>query len=785
MLVEDPRNSQFLHVRKLEYGVMRQCNGQNTLEQIRHNIHLDFGDQLSIGKLKRFVSRLRDLNLLESGNEFAIQQGHLRGGWLQCRFRLFDPDSLLELLVPPLRFTFTAPCFAFSVVFVMAAIGLVMSNAGEIGSDLRQLAHSEFILPVLLVAFPIGLVHELAHGVACKRFGGRVREIGIMVIYFVPALYCNVSSAWRFPFKSHRLWVTFAGIWSSILVWACAVFVWRFSIPGSLFNSIALFAIAATGVECLFNLNPLIKLDGYYLLSDALGIPNLRQRSFDFLTSQASRMFGRSIKDETPTNRQQRWIFAIYGLLSSTYSLTIICVVGYYTGVFLMHELQLLGLTLFMMVIFIIFRERIASLARWCWRGSRDRTEDQTKKLQFATSFAAVGLPALIACAYPWETTILADVEVAAFQKEEIRAQVDGRIAEIMVREGDSVSCGDPVLRINNPELVAELNQVIAESKIASAKLALLKRGARPQHIAMGKAQLDTAKVTLEHARLRLAESKSLHAANMSRAASVVAEATIGLNHARAEFGRMEQLRKQNAVSHSEFEKSRITREQWALKLDVAKADQRRIESDRHAVATEIAAVAEMKIDEATHRLELICADPLPEEIAAAQAEIDRLEARRVYLQNQVQLLESGSRIAGLVTTQNLEELIDLPVIKGQPVIRVQNISHVAIELQVQENEVGKVDVGQAVIFRTWAYPQREFRGRVSNVAATATFADAKPSNRSFVVKTLIPNEGLLLKPGMTGKAKICTGEHSLGSLVFHELRKSSMVEVWSWFPRM
>src|SRR5437762_11088942 len=136
----------------------------------------------------------------------------------------------------------------------------------------------------------VSIAHEFAHGLTCKHFGGEVRELGVLLLYFQPAFYCNVSDAWLFPEKSKRRWVGFAGPYFELFLWACAVLVWRLTDPETWLNSGALAVLAVSGVKTLLNFNPLLKLDGYYLLSDALDMPNLRQRSYAYVGGRLKRL---------------------------------------------------------------------------------------------------------------------------------------------------------------------------------------------------------------------------------------------------------------------------------------------------------------------------------------------------------------------------------------------------------------------------------------------------------------------------------------------------------------
>ena len=129
----------------------------------------------------------------------------------------------------------------------------------------------------MLVMGVVTLCHEFAHGLTCKHHGGEVHEVGFLLLYFMPSFYCNVSDAWLIGERSKRLWITLAGGYCDLLFWSIGVYLWRVTLPGTLINYTAWIALSVCGVRVLLNFNPLIKLDGYYLLTDLLEVANLYQ----------------------------------------------------------------------------------------------------------------------------------------------------------------------------------------------------------------------------------------------------------------------------------------------------------------------------------------------------------------------------------------------------------------------------------------------------------------------------------------------------------------------------
>ena len=130
----------------------------------------------------------------------------------------------------------------------------------------------------------VKVLHEFGHGLSCKKFGGECHEIGFMLLVFTPCLYCNVSDSWMLPNKWKRVWIGAAGIYVEMILASIAAFVWYFTEQGTTINDLCLNMMFLNVVSTvLVNGNPLLRFDGYYILMDALEIPNLRQKSTEVL----------------------------------------------------------------------------------------------------------------------------------------------------------------------------------------------------------------------------------------------------------------------------------------------------------------------------------------------------------------------------------------------------------------------------------------------------------------------------------------------------------------------
>src|SRR5438309_9181004 len=303
-VVKDPETGNFYRFREVEHFVLQQLDGSTPVDDIRQRAEERFGAPLPSDTLDQFIKTLRRLGLLETKDaqgHMSRQRGRIRGSLLYLRFKAFDPDHLFNRLVGKVRFCFTPQFLVCSAALILLAFGITVSNWDEISRDFGRLLRPEALLFVLLTTFVITALHEFAHGLTCKHFGGEIHEMGFLLIYFQPAFYCNISDAWLFREKARRLWVTFAGAYFELFVWAVATLLWRVAERGTWVSAAALVVMATSGVKIFFNLNPLIKLDGYYLLSDLLDVPNLRRRAFSYTGGKLKRLLGFRTSDEIAT----------------------------------------------------------------------------------------------------------------------------------------------------------------------------------------------------------------------------------------------------------------------------------------------------------------------------------------------------------------------------------------------------------------------------------------------------------------------------------------------------
>jgi multidrug resistance efflux pump len=254
------------------------------------------------------------------------------------------------------------------------------------------------------------------------------------------------------------------------------------------------------------------------------------------------------------------------------------------------------------------------------------------------------------------------------------------------------------------------------------------------------------------------------------------------LKYADQRFGMFKTLYTKQMISLKDFEEAEENAAVRLKEFEETEAELKLVLADDLGEQRKALKIAAKETDEKQAKLKLALAGSRPEEIEATEAEIARLEAQRRYTSDQIQLLRVVSPMAGLITTPKLKEKIGQSVKKGDLIAQVHELKTVRAEISVPESEFGDVRVGQDVVIKARAYPHKSFYGKISSLATTATKPDNGQPSRTVLVTTQIDNEGYLLKPEMTGNAKIYCGKRRIIDLMTRRFANYIRVEFWSWW---
>jgi len=759
LIVKDPVHNKFYRFTGTSALLLKTLDGNIGPDDVPGRLAQLANVRISPQVVNQFLQRLGEMELLE-GSERPLETQHRHtDDILNIRLKAFNPRRIFDWLLPRTSFLFSPAFFCISVALMAAAVYVSITRGREIGGSVLQLITPSGLPEFLILALVIGAVHELAHGLACEHFGGPVREIGFLLMFFQPCFYCDVSASWMLP-KRQRLIVMLAGNYSTFLLWTGATLAWRVLDPQTVLSHLCVSVLLICGLSLFANFNPLIKLDGYYILSDLLEMPNLRPRTLGYLRSriEGSRM------NVTP---RERFTYLAYGAGAVLFSLSLLGSVLWIAGGYLISHFQLAGLAVVSALVVAPMASKkkpdvldlVATTARVSWKKFR-------KPVRFlALLCGLVGFGMI-----PWELKVSNTFRTLPARELTVAAQIDGQVAAISVEEGTRVQAGQPIAALANPDKFADAAKTGAELDAARARLAVLRAGSRREEVERLGAAVSEKELELAHARDPETERARLQA--------TIDQRNTELTYAQQNLARTTQLYKSGLVPKVTFEHDQETVAVRQRQLDEARGEL--------AVLLQIksrdAELRQKELQEARSQLDLAVAGPRPEEVQAAQAEVRRLEAELSFLNDELRRATVYSPADGVVVTPYLKNRVGQFVHRGEMLTKLAvSSTQTKLEIAVPEKEAADVAVGNPVAVKLNSYLGRPtLTGRVAFLAPEVDVS----SGASFVrVEVQMERHADLLKPGMTGFAKIYCGKRNVFQLATRRAMSWVRTEFWTWLP--
>lgn len=325
-VVKIPESGRYFRFNDEDYCVLTNMDGKRSAFELLSILKSEHGLQADAGTIERFADRLMKAGLLDiprdaPGNERVANRTPvtLFRRVLAIRLKAINPDRFFATFLGYLRPLFSPYFVVFASCLIAYSFVIAIAKWNVITAEMSTTFNVRLALWFWICGLVVAVLHECAHGFTCKFHGGEVRELGFLLLYFNLGLYCNVSDAWLFREKSKKLWVTFAGGFFEAFIWASTVVMWQITERNTLVHTLCLITITIAGIKNLFNFLPLIKLDGYYLLSDYLELPNLRQRAFAYVRQLFLNSLGFSRKMKSVTSKE-KVAYIIYTMLALPFS---------------------------------------------------------------------------------------------------------------------------------------------------------------------------------------------------------------------------------------------------------------------------------------------------------------------------------------------------------------------------------------------------------------------------------------------------------------------------------
>ena len=382
------------------------------------------------------------------------------GNPMAVKLPLVDPDRLLERMMPVVRPLWGWPAMLLWLAIVVPALLLVPPHWSSLTNGIADRVFAVHNLLMIWLLFPlIKALHELGHGVAAKAGGGEVHDMGIMLLVLMPVPYVDASSSSLFRSKYERAVVGAAGMMVELVLAAIAFYVWLLAEPGMV-RSVCFNVMLIAGVSTLvFNGNPLLRYDAYYMLADLIEIPNLASRSMRYLGFLFERyLFGaRDVEQPDATPGEKVW-FVVYGIGSFLYRILVVVAII----LFIAGEFFVIGVLL---AIWAVIAMAVVPAGKTVHHLATSPRLARYRRRVIAVSVGALGFLLAFIALVPMPFRTQTEGVVWLPESQIVRAGANGFLARYLVQPGKRVAPGDALVESVDPVLTAEIG--VAEAKVA------------------------------------------------------------------------------------------------------------------------------------------------------------------------------------------------------------------------------------------------------------------------------------------------------------------------------
>ena len=491
-VVKDPIGLKYYRFKAEEYFLLQQLDGKSTLLEVKKAFERKYRPQtITVDDLVRFCSQLHEAGVAQidtpEQTEVFVKRRRkkiwkkVRGAAaniLYIKIPIIDPERLLTWMYPYFKWIYTRTFVVLSCLLMLSALTMVISNFTEVKErlpDFQSFFNWRTIVYFWCSLAIVKIIHEFGHGLTAKHFGGEVHEMGALLLCLTPALYCDVTDSWLLPNKWHRIWISAAGIYVECVLASFATFAWFYSNPG-LFNSLMMATMFLCSMNTImFNANPLMRYDGYYVLADYLEIPNLRVKANQFFSyAFQEKVLGLEVPVQSYMPRTRRWLFLAYAITSFLYRWFVtLSILFFLNRLMKPYKVYSIGIFFAMWGMIPLVIMPVYQIVKFVRTPGRLRKVKKVRATAFAVSTVALITAILM---IPTPLRIKGTLVIAPEAPSRIYANTAGRLVTLAVRDGDMVKKGDLIAQLSNLDKQRERASMQEELELNRVKAAYFSR---------------------------------------------------------------------------------------------------------------------------------------------------------------------------------------------------------------------------------------------------------------------------------------------------------------------
>ena len=464
-VLQDPAANAFFRIGWREFEILSRwhlsdaaaiaeaAGAETTLPVQREHVVQVAAFLSSNGLARQSAAKLVELQAKAKRRGVMVTASKWLGELLFRKIPLLAPDPFLRATVGFVRPLFTRGFLFLTAGLLILAIYLVSRQWGQFAAGYDHLYSLEGAIGIAVALTIAKSVHELAHAYRARICGVDVPSMGVSLILLWPVLYTETSGAWRVPDRRKRLLIAVAGVGAEMVLAVFAVLAWSFLDPGWLRNTMQFAATSLVVLSLAINANPLMRFDGYFVLSDLTGIENLQSRAFGVLGWSFRRIMAgaREPFPEPGFSRRTKAGVMIYGAALGLYRISLYSGIAYGLAAWVFPAL---GLTLALLVVMCFLVQPVSNAVVAWFKSAIKRLGPVLGACRVGACLTLLALPLIV----PWRTSLMLPVVLRLGKAHAVFAPEPGLIGRLLVRDGQSVSAGDRLIEIAAPDLVQKLS---------------------------------------------------------------------------------------------------------------------------------------------------------------------------------------------------------------------------------------------------------------------------------------------------------------------------------------
>ena len=483
-VVKDPLSLKYFHLEQPQFFALEKMDGTLTLDAIQREFEKQHKPhRLSLDELEAFAAQLLQNGLVHNEtspapgkrlyHHFEKHQAWQR--WLVIasiffyKIPLVHPNRMLDRLVPLGRVLFHPLGVFVAALLLAGALCLIVTRWDEFLNRLpayQELFTWQNILYLWLALGVVKILHELGHALCARTFGGEVHDVGIVLLFFFPTLYCDVTDTWMLPQKWKRLAISAAGIYVELTLAAAATFVWWAAEPATFISDFSFWLLVVCSLQTLlFNANPLMRFDGYFILSDWLELPNLAQAASRYALKRILGCLGIEIQAE-PAAGSGLFLF-VFGVASFAYRMFALGLMLYgFCQITKEHRLAWLGLSLSVTTAVAFVALPIYRLCSELKKSGKVADMKGTR-LWLILLIVSAGAAVVFLAPFPVHVRGVGLVQVASSHQNRVTVPASGGfLTQVLVRDGQQIKKGDTLAVLTNPQLDLDVRMIEADQAL-------------------------------------------------------------------------------------------------------------------------------------------------------------------------------------------------------------------------------------------------------------------------------------------------------------------------------